>query len=66
MSGTIISRRDALKASAALGGLALGGGALLPREALASLVCEGSCYPPNDEADRHRNSYFQEQQEPLE
>jgi len=66
MSGKLISRRDALKASAALGGLALSGGVLIPKEAAASLACQGSCYPPADEAERQRYSYFQEDLTPLE
>ena len=60
MSGQLISRRDALKASAAFGGLALGGGILIPLEATAPLTCQGSRYPPADEAERQRYSYFQE------
>jgi ribonuclease Z len=72
MSDRIISRRDALRASAALGGLALGGGLLAPPAVAASrglrsaaLTCEGSCYPPTDESERQKYTHFQEHLEPL-
>jgi ribonuclease Z len=70
-----ISRRDALKFSgAALGGLALGGVTLRAREAgaaprsvtvKAAPDCTGHCYPPLDEGDRQRYSYFVEQLDTL-
>ena len=57
-----LTRRDLLKTSgAAIGGLAVAGALLEPGEARAALACEGSCYPPADEAGRQRYSYFQKQ-----
>ena len=57
-----LTRRELLKSSgAALGGLAVAGALLEPSEARAALACEGSCYPPADEAERQRYSYFQKQ-----
>jgi len=73
MNSRFISRREALKASgAALGGMALGGGVLVSGEAAAAgriktaaLSCDGHCYPPPDESERQRYTYFQQQLEPL-
>ena len=57
-----LTRRDLLKNSgAAIGGFAITGTMLEPGEARAALGCEGNCYPPADEADRQRYSYFQKQ-----
>ena len=68
-----LTRRDVLKGSGvALGGLAIGGGILAAgtadaagRKAADALACAGSCYPPQDEADRQRYSYFQQQLDAL-
>ena len=69
-------RRDALRFSgAALGGLALGGVTLRAGETSAAPRSvtvkaapdrEGHCYPPLDEDDRQRYSYFVEQLDTLE
>jgi ribonuclease Z len=57
-----LTRRDLLKNSgAAIGGFAVAGVLLEPSEARAALACEGNCYPPADEAERQRYSYFQKQ-----
>jgi ribonuclease Z len=46
---------------AAIGGFAVAGALLEPGEVNAALACEGNCYPPADEAERQRYSYFQKQ-----
>ena len=63
MTHLAYTRRDLLKHSgAALGGLAVGQALFGSDDALAAAAaCEGSCYPPADEAERQRYTYFQKQ-----
>lgn len=57
-----LTRRDVLKrSSVALGGIAFGGALVDAAAAAAAAGCDGTCYPPADEAERQRYSYFQEQ-----